>query len=135
MPESHTILNHSLENNILRPFKIQKVHIPPMDSILHYSESLNPHGIGTSSGRNSRPTSPATAHNQQHQHSTPGNQNQSPMSKKEDPFSTTKKAMFKIVSNHVRKVLLANSYPTRLSLSSRSTILFLVFGVTLLDSR
>jgi len=86
MLESPTSPNQSLDSNILRPFKIQKVQIPTMETVFHYFESLNPHGIGTSSGMNFQPTSHASNNNQQNQQSPFEKQKQSPMSKKEDPF-------------------------------------------------
>jgi len=57
-----------------------------METVFHYSEVLNPYGIGTSSGMNFQPTSPALNNNQQSQQFPTESQKQSPMSNKEDPF-------------------------------------------------
>jgi hypothetical protein len=88
MQSNQDSMNHSPNNNIQRPFKIQKIQTYPMNSILHYAESHNPDGIGTSKGPSVDFSSPATQTKNQDQQSPNsfGQQKPSPQSKKEDPF-------------------------------------------------
>lgn len=86
--DSQPQLNLNAGANVQRPFKIQKIQIPPMESILHYSATHNPHGIGSSSGVHFQPSSPANQQNQTQNQSTHSSENQQqiPKANQEEPF-------------------------------------------------